>query len=81
MSKVIGSIICTACCGLPEILGTLPGGEQVTINLELRDVVGREGALWVLDCGHKIIKTHWLSSQEWAEGFDSSSACFPEIAA
>jgi hypothetical protein len=81
MSNVIGSIICTSCCGLPEILGTLPGGEQVTINLELFDVIGRdEKGLWIVNCPqrHHLVKLFFYSAQEHLDGFENKVG-FPEL--
>ena len=79
---IIGLVACPHCSeanGFQELLGTVKG-EPVMHPLVLRNVVGREGTLWILECGHKIVKTHWNSAQEHLDGF-TNKGCFPAIPA
>lgn len=51
-TKRIGRLLCPACSN---------DYEYPTV---LRDAIGRRGHLWVLDCGHEVVKLSFQSLQE-----------------
>jgi hypothetical protein len=77
--KILGQIVCEHCSresGMQELLGVVDG-RPMYAPLALRNVIGRERDLRVLECGHKVVKLTWWSAQEWLEGVDNSGAHIP----
>jgi len=77
--KVIGRIACPH-CPPTEKLGTTPDGSDVTVSVNLFDVIGRDGVFWIVDCPgqHRVLKLFFTSSQEWIDGFENKG-CFPVL--
>jgi hypothetical protein len=66
MEKTLGELLCPHCQGERIELGVVDG-DPVTIPSALRRVTGRDGGLWVLECGHKVLTLGFSSAQEWLE--------------
>lgn len=60
MSKILGQLLCPTCSN---------DYEHPTV---LHDVIGRDGVLWKLSCGHAVLKLSFQSAQEVlnVEGFE-----------
>lgn len=68
--KILGVLACEHCSRAyhhEEILGVVDG-TPVTRPLILRNVLGRDGDLWKLACGHRVLKLAFTSPEEWLEG-------------
>jgi len=68
--KILGRLACEHCSRAyhhEEVLGVVDG-KPVTRPLVLRNVLGREGDLWKLACGHRVLCLAFTSPEEWLEG-------------